>query len=144
MAEVRALRQRLEEDPNDREALRRLAGLQFQISNWSRAIELFERLLALEPNDVVTMTDLGVSYRGAGQLDRALELFRRAYETDPSYWQAAFNEAYVLGFDRGDWAAAQRVVDELQARQPDNADVARLAEEIARRRQAAPPADGAS
>lgn len=134
MEAIQRLRQRLEENPNDASAVRQLADMNYNIQNWSRAAELYERFLELQPDDVNAMTDLGACYRATGDPARALELFRRVREREPDHWQSRFNEIIVLAFDLGDLAAADEQMAELRKLAPGNSDVERLAEEIAKRR----------
>jgi tetratricopeptide (TPR) repeat protein len=137
MAEINRLREQLERNPNDRQALLALANLNFDIGGWARAQELYERYLELEPDDPDALTDLGIALRSQGQSERALELFRRAREIRPEHWQSTFNEVVVLAFDLEDFRAAEERLAELRRLAPGNADVERLAEEVARRRDAA-------
>ncbi len=137
MAQVQQLRAYVDANPNDGPAVRQLADLNFDISNWQRAIDLYEHYLTLDANNVEVMTDLGVSYRSMGNAERALATFRRAVETRPDHWQARYNEVIVLAFDLGDLDAAGKAVAELQAAQPQNTEVGRLAAEIERRSAAA-------
>lgn len=61
MAEVQLLRQRLEADPNDIEALQQLIGMNFQIGEMERARALLERYVTLQPEDaraILVLADL--------------------------------------------------------------------------------------
>ena len=133
MAEVGQLRQRLAENPRDAEALRRLGNLFYDIQEWEQAAELYERYLEVRPDDLNVMTDLGACYRSAGNTEAALEQFRRASSLDPEHWQSRYNEILILAFDLGDLETARQAMAELQSLQPDNPNVARLAEELEKR-----------
>ena len=133
MAEVGRLRQRLAENPQDAETLRRLGNLFYDIREWEQAAELYERYLEVRPDDLDVTTDLGACYRSIGDAERALEKFRRVRALDPEHWQSRFNEILVLAFDLGQLEAAGRAMVELQALQPDNPNVARLADELGKR-----------
>ncbi len=139
MARVQQLRAYVESNPNDAAAVRQLADLNFDISNWQRAIELYKHYLTLDGGNVEVLTDLGVSYRSSGDSQRALATFRRAVEARPGHWQARYNEVIVLAFDLGDLDAAAAAAVDLQETQPENAEVQRLIDEIARRRSATGP-----
>lgn len=134
MAQIEELRRRVEADPNDADATLGLANLNFDIQNWGRARELYERALALRPGDPDVLTDLGISLRALGQFDEALARFREAQAVAPQHWQSRFNEIVVLALDRQDLVAAEARLAELTTLAPGNADVARLAEEIRRRK----------
>lgn len=137
MAEIERLRQVLEQNPDDREALLALANLNFDINNWPRAQELYERLLKLQPDDPDVLTDLGIVHRSQGRFAQALELFRAARAVNASHWQSLFNEAVVLAFDLRDFAGAEKVLADLRAAAPGNPDVGRLEAEVRRLRDTA-------
>ena len=134
MQQIEALRKRLEANPDDEAALLELANLNFDIQNWARARELYERLLALRPRDPDVLTDLGITLRAQGDFDGALVRFREAQAVAPAHWQARFNEIVVLAIDQNDLAVAETRLTELEKLVPGNSDVTRLAEEVRRRR----------
>ncbi len=133
MEQVQQLARYVQENPEDAAAVRQLGDLNYDIQNWSRAAELYERYLKLQPGDVNVMTDLGASYRFLGEPQQALEKFRQIRGINPTHWQARYNEILVLGWDLGEMGAAQQALAELQSLQPDNPDVVRLAQELERR-----------
>jgi len=134
MAQIEELRRRVDADPTDVEAVLGLANLNFDIQNWERARELYERALTLRAGDPDVLTDLGISLRALGRFDEALARFREAQALAPRHWQARFNEIVVLAIDRQDLVGAEARLAELTPLVPGNADVARLAEEIRRRK----------
>ena len=133
MEQVQRLRAYVEENPTDLDALRSLANMNYDIANWQRAAELYERLLDQKADDVDAMTDLGACYRNLGRFDDALRLFRQAREQKPSHWQARYNEILVIAFDQGNPQGAVESLTELKKMQPENPDVNRLAAELERR-----------
>ena len=136
MAEVQDLEARIAKDPKDAEALRRLGDLNFDISNWQKARDLYGRYLELRPGDPDVMTDLGVTYRGLKEFDRALELFDRVGKTAPDHWQSRYNQVVVLAFDLNKVDAARQVLAELQRLQPNNQKVSELAAAVEKRKSA--------
>jgi tetratricopeptide (TPR) repeat protein len=137
MAQVQELQQRLQENPNDVDAIRTLANLNFDIQNWPRAQELYSQYLQIRPNDPDVMVDLGVTYRELGQFDQALGLFHQVQQQDPSHWQSYYNEVVVLAFDLKRFDEADRALARLRELQPGNPDVERLAGAVAQQRNAA-------
>jgi tetratricopeptide (TPR) repeat protein len=133
MQEIQALRQQVEEHPDDAEAVLRLANANFDIQNWSRAKELYIQYLKLEPAHPDVLTDLGIVYRSLREPDRALELFDQAQKLAPQHWQSLFNKVLVLAFDQQKAAEADQALSALQKLQPGNPDVDRLAAEVAKR-----------
>jgi tetratricopeptide (TPR) repeat protein len=64
----------------------------FRRAQWSLAIQAFLRAINLEPRFVEAWTNLGFSYRRAGDNQKALDAYRRALELRPDY---KFAHAYV-------------------------------------------------
>ncbi len=137
MEEIMKLREYVEKNPKDAAALRRLANLNFEIRNWQRAQDLYLRVLEIEKPDPDLLSDLGITYRELGKPDRALETFVAAEQLAPNHWQSRFNQVVVLAFDFGRFDEAEKILDEVRKLAPNEPDVARLAEEVARRRRAA-------
>jgi hypothetical protein len=132
MEDINRLKAQLERDPNDHQATLQLANLNYDIRNWQRAQELYLRYLELQPATPDVLTDLGVAYRGLGQFQEALSTFERAQQLEAGHWQSLFNQVVVLAFDLREGQRAQEVLQRLRAAQPDNPEVARLAQEVER------------
>lgn len=136
MEQVQQLRAYVEKNPNDANAVRELANLNYDINNWQRAAELYEHYLTLVPDEVDVLTDLGACLRNMGKPAEALAALQRAKSKAPEHWQARYNEVLILGFDLGRMDEAAVAVAELKRLQPSNPEVTRLADEIERRRAA--------
>lgn len=137
MAEVQQLRAYVEKNPNDADAVLKLANLNFDIGQFQRSQELYTQYLKLRPNDADVLTDLGISYRETRNFDQALAQFQKARKLSPEHWQAYYNEVVVLAFDLKKPEQANQVLGQLQKLQPGNPEVARLAEAMAKQRSAA-------
>ena len=138
--EVAALTRRVAENPEDSEAVLRLAQLNFQIRNWIRARDLFQQYLNLKPDGepggpsrAEVLLDLGNSHRSIGDLEKAVEAFDGALAAAPGNWLALYNTTLVLGLDQGRYEEAAEVMAELRRVRPDDPRVDRLGEELARR-----------
>lgn len=136
MEEINRLQQAIAANPEDADAILRLANLSFDIQRWERAAELYERYLALRPGDPDVLTDLGITFRARGDFERALVLFREAQAQAPDHWQARFNEVIVLAFDQHQLDAAEKALAVLAEKLPGSPDVTRLGDEIRRLREA--------
>ncbi|HEV7503368.1 MAG TPA: hypothetical protein VGS07_00480 [Thermoanaerobaculia bacterium] len=137
MQAIQELRAFVEKNPNDANAVRRLADLNFEIRNWKRAQELYGHYLELKPGDPDVMTDLGISYRETAEFDKSLQLFQAVHKAAPDHWKSYFNEVVVLAFDLKKPAEAKAPLEKLQQMQPGNPDVVRLADAVAKQRSAA-------
>lgn len=136
-AQVQQLSAYVEQNPEDADAVLQLANMNFDIRNWPRAAELYERRLTLRPANPDVLSDLGICYREMGEFQQALETFDRAQEIEPDHWESRFNEVVVQALDLGNFEAAEEVLDELRAIRPGDQTVERLAAEVERRRNAA-------
>jgi tetratricopeptide (TPR) repeat protein len=137
MPQIQELQARLEQNPNDTEAIRTLGNLNFDIQNWQRAQELYARYLEIEPDNPDVMVDLGVTHRELGQFDQALGLFRQVQQRNPNHWQSYYNEVIVLNFDLKRFDEADKALARLRELQPGNPDVERLATAVQQGRNAA-------
>lgn len=137
MAEVQQLRAYVEKNPNDADAVLKLANLNFDIAQFQRSQELYNQYLKLRPDDANVITDLGISYRETKNFDQALEQFQKARKLSPDHWQAYYNEVVVLAFDLNRHDEANRILQELQRMQPSNPDVEKLAKAVTGQRNAA-------
>lgn len=134
MQQVEALRQRLQANPQDADAMLGLAGLYLQINEWDPARQYLEQYLKIRPANPNVLSDLALTYRGLGRYDEALQLLHQAEGLDPNHWQSLYNEVLILAFDQGKLEDAQRVVQRLQQVQPGNPNVQKLAAELERSR----------
>jgi len=134
MAEITRLRERLASHPDDADALLELANMNYDIRSWDRARGLYERYIELRPAGPDVLTDLGVCLRGLGESRAALERFKEAQALAENHWQSLYNEVIVLALDFEDYEAADPSLARLVELQPNNEDVARLVEEVQRRR----------
>jgi tetratricopeptide (TPR) repeat protein len=137
MQAIQELRAYVEKNPNDADAVRKLADLNFEIRNWKRAQELYRHYLELKPGDPDVMTDLGISYRETQDFDKSLQLFQQVHQAAPDHWKSYFNEVVVLAFDLKKVDEAKVPLAKLQQMQPGNPDVVRLADAVAKQRTAA-------
>jgi tetratricopeptide (TPR) repeat protein len=77
-----------------------LADLALHHRNWAQAAEQYARILQYDPKSTAARVNLGLSYRGMGQPDKALEEYERAIESDSSAAATYFNVGVVLHKDK--------------------------------------------
>lgn len=103
---LKALLERIETNPDDVEALTRLAHLYFDTGHANQAIETYEKSLSLDPARPDVWTDLGVMYRRTGKPRKAIEAFDRAIALDNTHEIALFNKGVVMMHDLQDQEGA--------------------------------------
>ncbi len=138
MEQARELERLVSQDPENYTHLVQLGNVYYDLGNFAKAADYYQRARAIRDDSADVLTDLGVSYRELGRAKEAVELFDRAAELKPEHWQSRYNAAVVRLFDLDDPAGAQRELDELK-KLGDTVqglpDLTGLEQEIARRSQ---------
>jgi len=95
LAKIGALKQTVEKDPRNFDALSELGNMYMDAGKYPQAIGYYERALAVR-EEAGIRTDLGICYKESGQLDKALAQLQQVARERPGQWQTLFNEAVVL------------------------------------------------
>ena len=130
MAEINALKERVQKDPKDVQAWSRLANLYQDSGMFEPAIEFYQRASELLPNSANLLTDMGICYQQLKQFDKALELLERAQKADPANWQSLYNIVVVAGLDMRRFEQADAALARLQQVHPDAPNLAELREAL--------------
>ncbi len=64
-----------------------------KIGNYKAAIEAFEKVLEINPDNREAMRSLGLAYEGQGLKDKAIDQFDRYLEEHPDDPEIAFKQA---------------------------------------------------
>jgi tetratricopeptide (TPR) repeat protein len=130
--QINNLKQEIERNPNNADALSQLGTMYMDAGKFPQAIEYFERSLNIR-DDPQVRTDLGICYRNNNDTEKSLAAFRQVVQIHPEQWQALFNEVIILAeTHRLDEAKVE--LAKLQKLRPGDADVAKLASEVANAR----------
>jgi len=138
MEQARELETHLARDPNNYTLLVQAGNVQYDMGNFLKARDFYEKARAIKDDSADVLTDLGVCYRETKDPAKAVELFDRAAEMSTKHWQSRYNAAVVRLFDLNDAAGAQREIDQLKAQRaanPEIPDLSSLEQEIAKRKQ---------
>jgi len=130
LAEINALKERVQKDPKDVEAWARLANLYQDSGMFEPAIEFYKRASDLMPNNANLLTDMGICYQELKQFDKALELLEQAQKADPANWQSLYNIVVVAGLDLHRFDRADAAMARLQQIRPDAPNLAELKEAL--------------
>ena len=112
---VRELERLLAADPNNYDHLVQMGNVQYDLANWPKAVEFYEKARAVRDDSADVMTDLAVAYRELGQPAKAIELLDRAADLSVAHWQSRYNAAVVRLFDLNDIAGAKDELAKLEA-----------------------------
>jgi len=127
-------------EPKNADLLVQLGNTAYDVEDWQKAVDAYERALRLREADPNVLTDLGVAYRNIGNVDKALAMFTQASAKDPNHWPAQFNLAIVYGIDKGDPKRALEILQKLRKAHPEIPAIDRLADELEQRAKGRPRA----
>lgn len=89
-------------EPNNRNAWVQLGHNFFDSDQPMKAIEAYDKALAINDNDPNVLTDQGVMYRRLGWFDKAISNFEKAYRFNPNHQQSLYNLGIVYRYDLQD------------------------------------------
>lgn len=139
--QVTALKSVAEREPKNAQPRAQLANLYFDADRYDDAIKWYDEALALAPNDVNVITDLGVCYYYTNRPDKALELFNRSLKLDPKHTKTLLNVGIVKAFGKQDLQGASEAWQEVLKIAP-NSPEAQAAQRALNSLQSAHPAIG--
>jgi len=138
MEQARELDRLLAKDANNYAHLVQMGNVQYDMQNYPKAADFYERARAIKDDSADVMTDLGVCYREMHKPEKAIELFDRAADVSPEHWQSRYNAVIVRLFDMTDAAGARDELGKLQKLRKEQPqlgipDLSGLEQEIAKR-----------
>ncbi len=136
MEQERELGKLIEKDPNNYDHLVQMGNVLYDMNNYMKARDFYEKARAIKDDSADVMTDLGVCYRETNEPKKALELFDRAADMKGEHWQSRYNAAVVRLFDLNDVKGAQEELDKLKklkGSSPGMPELSGLEQEIAKR-----------
>jgi tetratricopeptide (TPR) repeat protein len=87
---------KLDLDNQSPESLALLGDRYFESGRYVPAIEVYRKVLELDPNDVDTYNDLGLSLFYTGQPDQAIDNLRKGTQINPNYQNVWLSLGFVL------------------------------------------------
>ena len=119
---INELKAQLARTPNA-QALLTLALLYERTGNFPQARDVYEKLLAINPNFVLALNNLAYLYtEHLNNLDKAYELARKARDVQPQDAAVADTLGWVL-YKRGDYQQALPILQESAEKAPDNPEI---------------------
>lgn len=117
MEQIAALKESIEKNPNDGEALARLGDMYFDAGKFTEAKEYYARAAALSPHDPELRSVVGLCDLNMGQPATALESYREALRHDPDFWPAVAYSV-VAATELGDLPTAEEMLARLKTLNP--------------------------
>ena len=116
---IKHLEGKVAENQQDAKAWVELGNAYFDSEYPEKAINAYLKALALSPDSPDVLTDLGVMYRRNNQSEKAVEVFDKAAQIDPTHIQSRFNKGVVLFHDMKDKEGAIKAWQEVAKLRPD-------------------------
>jgi tetratricopeptide (TPR) repeat protein len=116
-----ALEQLSARDPQNADYQTQIGNLYYDLGQYDKAAEFYERSVKLRPNNPNVETDLAVCLHYLGQNDKALETLDKVLAYSPGFPQAMFNKGVILANAKKDVKGAIAIWEELLRSNPDYA-----------------------
>jgi len=133
-AAIRRLKADVAAKPDNYESWLHLGHLYYDSGQAEKAIQAYQRSLALHDGDANLYTDLGTMYHAVGKPDEAIAAFDKARALDARHQQCRFNKGVVLfEMNKEDEAVAswrELLAINPDARTPDGRKIADLLSEL--------------
>jgi cytochrome c-type biogenesis protein CcmH/NrfG len=102
MARVKALTDKIKQNPKDFDSIVELANMNFDQKNYDDAINLYKKALAIRPDALNVRTDMGTAMFYLNKYDDAIATFQEVLKTDPNNAQALFNLGVAMLHGKND------------------------------------------
>ncbi len=93
---IQALEQLMSREPQNADYPAQVGNLYYDLGEYPKAAEFYQKSLNLRPKDPSVETDLATCYHYMGQDDRSLEILDNVLRYNPGFTQAKFNKGIVL------------------------------------------------
>jgi tetratricopeptide (TPR) repeat protein len=103
-----------------------LGNWSFDHKVWSKAIEQYEKAIALGLDNPDIRTDLGSAYRFSGKIDEALKHYEKAHEQNPQHENSLFNLASLYLQNLNQPAKATELLEDFKGRFPQSGAIPRV------------------
>jgi tetratricopeptide (TPR) repeat protein len=117
--------------PDDYYVMVQLGNANFELAKYEEAEKWYSQALSKTPDDVNVRTDLGLTFmfRQPADYDRAIQEFKRSLEYQPDHPQTLQNltVAYTKKMDA---VNARATLAKLESKEPSNAAIAKLRDDI--------------
>ena len=100
--QIKTLVEIVAKDPKNRQAWVQLGHSYFDTKNPMKAIEAYDKALAIDGNDPDVLTDQAIMFRQLGWYEKAIETFQQANKLDPKHVNSLFNMGIVYMQDLGE------------------------------------------
>jgi len=87
---------KLDVDIKDPQALSTMADRYFEMRNYGQAVELYKKVIELNPQDIDSYNDLGLVYHYTNRSALAIDTLKKGTKVDPSFQRIWLSLGFVL------------------------------------------------
>ncbi len=127
---ITTLEEIVAKEPKNRNAWVQLGHNFFDSDQPMKAIDAYDKALALDGRDPDVLTDQGIMFRRVGWYDRAIANFIKANEVSPGHQQSLYNLGIVYRYDLKDFAKAAQAWERLLELDPNGPNASQLKAEV--------------
>jgi cytochrome c-type biogenesis protein CcmH/NrfG len=130
MARVKALTDKIKQNPRDFDSIVELGNMDFDQKNYDDAINLYKKSLEIRPDALNVRTDMGTAMFYLNRYDDAIATFQEVLKTDPNDAQALFNLGVAMLHGKNDPKRALEYWERLVETNPNHPQAAFVREQI--------------
>lgn len=93
---IKTITEGAEKYPNDNKLSKREIELNLQAGNQAKVLQKIEKAIANDPKNKTLYYYAGLTYTQTKDFAKAEEMYRKALELDPNYYEASLNLGFVL------------------------------------------------
>ncbi len=117
---LRDLEARLDANPDDPELLAHIGDIYFEMRDYNRAIDFYTRAVELNPDDVDSYNDLGLSNHYTGNSAKGLEIVEKGIKKNPYHQRIWLTKGFILAYGMGNLDGAREAWERAKALDPDS------------------------
>jgi tetratricopeptide (TPR) repeat protein len=125
-----AMEQLAAKNPQNPDYWSQTANLYYDLGQFDRAAEYYQKSLDVRPGDPRIETDLATCFHYLGRSDKALETLDKVLGYRPHFPQAMYNKGLILISGKNDVGGAIRAWEDLLRHNPDFAEKEELEQRI--------------
>lgn len=129
-AKISAIEQLMAKEPQNADYPAQIANLYYDMGEYAKAADYYQRSLAIRPQDPNVETDLATCLHYTGQDEKSLEILDNVLRYNPGFTQAKYNKGIVLIDGKKDVKQGIAVWEDLLRSDPSYSQRAELEQKI--------------
>lgn len=120
----------LEKNPKDPELMTRYANFLFDLERYQESVDFYQKVLAIQPDNINVRTDMGTALWNLGQRDKAMAEYEKSLAADPKHILTLHNLFVVQVEGNRDFTAAADILKKMEEIDPKYPPLAQLKKKL--------------